>query len=295
MTRIFFILENLWDRRIVPDNEYYDSDEGEAQGSGENVTSGHERDYNDDTAPVASKEGAPLDVKMSLDEEAQIAEALEEPVNKDEDDKMVTDTEDNVVEEEDTVMTEADNTEKETTPAPNQLTETNTPASESTTKTALTEPLKESLSSVVSPPSATNNERENGVEMKTEAEHGQTTATTTTQHNVTATAKESTEHASAAPSSPSSKLLGHDSEEEGEVKSIKSHASSPPESHKMEEVAEQTTSTADNGKGSSPAPATTATTEAAEAPAVEAPAPQAPAPVAVVEEEEDLEDGEITD
>jgi histone deacetylase 1/2 len=99
-------IENLWDRRIVPDNEYYDSDEGEAQGPGGNVKSRHERNYNDDA--TVSKEATPMDAKMSQDEEAQIAEALDDDFKEEEvveDDKIVTDTEDNGIEQEDIIMT----------------------------------------------------------------------------------------------------------------------------------------------------------------------------------------------
>lgn len=41
-------LGSLWDRRIVPDNEYYDSDEGEAQGTVHNLSSRNYRDYNEE-------------------------------------------------------------------------------------------------------------------------------------------------------------------------------------------------------------------------------------------------------
>lgn len=39
------ILESFWDRRIVPDNEFYDSDEGEAQGTTKNLSSRHYQNY----------------------------------------------------------------------------------------------------------------------------------------------------------------------------------------------------------------------------------------------------------
>lgn len=87
------VIENCWDRRIVPDNEYYDSDEGEAQGAGGNVKSGHERNYNDDD--IDSKEGTPMDVKMSQEEEDEIADALnEEPIKQEDRHQTVTDSED---------------------------------------------------------------------------------------------------------------------------------------------------------------------------------------------------------
>lgn len=94
---MFTYIENCWDRRIVPDNEYYDSDEGEAQGAGGNVTSGHERNYNEEDTD--SKEGTPMDIKMSQEEEDEIADALnEEPIKLEE-------PEQTMVEEEDKIMT----------------------------------------------------------------------------------------------------------------------------------------------------------------------------------------------
>ncbi|CDS13278.1 Putative Histone deacetylase RPD3 [Lichtheimia ramosa] len=37
--------QSFWDRRIVPDNEFYDSDEGEAQGTTKNLSSRHYQNY----------------------------------------------------------------------------------------------------------------------------------------------------------------------------------------------------------------------------------------------------------
>ncbi|KAG2222601.1 hypothetical protein INT45_008720 [Circinella minor] len=39
--------ESFWDRRIVPDNEFYDSDEGEAQGTVQNLTSRNYQSYDE--------------------------------------------------------------------------------------------------------------------------------------------------------------------------------------------------------------------------------------------------------
>ncbi|CAO3692949.1 unnamed protein product [Rhizopus microsporus] len=73
--------QNFWDRRIVPDNEYYDSDEGEAQGTTENLKSRHERNYRDDSQVEKSGTTSPEavnNVKISQEEEEELAEALRE-------------------------------------------------------------------------------------------------------------------------------------------------------------------------------------------------------------------------
>ncbi|CEG73086.1 Putative Histone deacetylase [Rhizopus microsporus] len=73
--------QNFWDRRIVPDNEYYDSDEGEAQGTTENLKSRHERNYREDSQVEKSGTASPEavnNVKISQEEEEELAEALRE-------------------------------------------------------------------------------------------------------------------------------------------------------------------------------------------------------------------------
>ncbi|KAG1143846.1 hypothetical protein G6F37_000322 [Rhizopus arrhizus] len=82
--------QNFWDRRIVPDNEYYDSDEGEAQGTMENIKSGHERNYDEeeDKEEQEQKESRTMspmsanDVKISQEEENEIEETLREEEDK---------------------------------------------------------------------------------------------------------------------------------------------------------------------------------------------------------------------
>ncbi|KAG1448421.1 hypothetical protein G6F46_004854 [Rhizopus delemar] len=82
--------QNFWDRRIVPDNEYYDSDEGEAQGTMENIKSGHERNYDEekDKEEQEQKESrttSPMSanaVKISQEEENEIEETLREEEDK---------------------------------------------------------------------------------------------------------------------------------------------------------------------------------------------------------------------
>jgi histone deacetylase 1/2 len=93
------LVENYWDRRIVPDNEYYDSDEGEAQGAGGNIKSGHERDYNDEGTPLSTG------MQMSQEEEEEIAKALSEEAD---DAVKIEQTDDMMIDskpEQDTLMT----------------------------------------------------------------------------------------------------------------------------------------------------------------------------------------------
>jgi histone deacetylase 1/2 len=80
----------------MPENEYYDSDEGEAQGSGNNVTSRHQRDYNDTN-----------DVQMSQEEEDQIAEALKQDEANDTEKEVTIEH----IQEQDTEMDAADEAE----------------------------------------------------------------------------------------------------------------------------------------------------------------------------------------
>lgn len=65
----------------MPDNEFYDSDEGEAQGAGGNIKSGHERNYNDDSKVDTPLSVGVQDIQISQDEEEQIAKALKEETN----------------------------------------------------------------------------------------------------------------------------------------------------------------------------------------------------------------------
>ncbi|KAI8379711.1 uncharacterized protein BYT42DRAFT_569724 [Radiomyces spectabilis] len=118
--------QSFWDRRIVPDNEYYDSDEGETQNTPGMKKSRHYQAYDDDNheydgdesdggqangkAPSADNTRASsmsIDDKqpmeISQDEERQIAEALL-------DDKVKvepTESNDGLKEDEDVTMTES--------------------------------------------------------------------------------------------------------------------------------------------------------------------------------------------
>ncbi|KAI9020750.1 hypothetical protein CLU79DRAFT_755321 [Phycomyces nitens] len=101
-------IQALWDRRVIPDNEFYDSDEGEAQGSGGNRKSRHYQNYGEEDSSVYDgdesdenrangSEARPAkkaksramevdteivtkqeDVVVSRDEEMEIEEALKE-------------------------------------------------------------------------------------------------------------------------------------------------------------------------------------------------------------------------
>ncbi|CAO3625032.1 unnamed protein product [Mucor hiemalis] len=112
--------QNYWDRRIVPDNEFYDSDEGEAQGAGGNLKSKHERDYKDDV--VESTEDVAMDITMSQQEEEEIADALKDIVEDDNketnEENAVNQTENVEAQQEDIVMTEAEEVKKEKSPSP---------------------------------------------------------------------------------------------------------------------------------------------------------------------------------
>lgn len=91
----------------MPDNEFYDSDEGEAQGAGGNLKSKHERDYKDDV--VESTEDVAMDITMSQQEEEEIADALKDIVEDDNketnEENAVNQTENVEAQQEDIVMT----------------------------------------------------------------------------------------------------------------------------------------------------------------------------------------------
>lgn len=101
----------------MPDNEFYDSDEGEAQGAGGNLKSKHERNHKDDNDDAVetkeevaeSKEVAPMDVTMSQEEEEEIARALkesaEEAKEKNSVENAVSQAENAEVQQEDVEMT----------------------------------------------------------------------------------------------------------------------------------------------------------------------------------------------
>ncbi|KAK4510680.1 uncharacterized protein ATC70_005112 [Mucor velutinosus] len=254
--------QNYWDRRIMPENEYYDSDEGEAQGAGGNLKSKHERNYNDDKP-------SDMDIQMSQEEEDQIA-ALNSNDNHDEHgrvpnveqeskpvkveqmeqdtvmESMVIDDQNTASVQEDIVMTEAVETKEPST---------------STSPSAATDAIiSESEPSATAP--------------LVEAEHIETTATTadsqlpahpsseadtTSSTNNTAIGNsDEPEKAAAAAAAASSPVVTNataaDSEEEGEVKSIKSQSPPPPTPPPQETALSLSTS--------SPSSATTTTTAA---------------------------------
>lgn len=259
--------QSYWDRRIMPENEYYDSDEGEAQGAGGNLKSRHERNYNDD-----SKEATPLnlDILMSQEEEDQIA-----ALNNDNDDehskvpnveedknvkleRMEEDAVDNMVidndntpqietAQEDIVMADVDIKEplksattsspplhppaeqtKISTPPPVTETIINAPSPDkhqSSTTPIISEPAP-SVDSGIATALTTTNE----TSLPTTQPDNMTTITTT---NVEETAPQQLdiiepEKVNAlSPVAHIAERLGAESEEEGEVKSIKSQSPPP--------------------------------------------------------------------
>lgn len=245
--------QNYWDRRIVPDNEFYDSDEGEAQGAGGNLKSKHERDHKDDVVEtkeevVESKEVAPMDVTMSQEEEEEIARALKESAEeaKEKNNKetsvenAVSQAENAEVQQEDVEMTEAEVVEKVNSPSPAAAVGAAAPAADvsdnvnttedkDTTQTNLTPVIKvdESVEPTAEPSTTTTTVAESTAEteLKTETEPP-------------LEAMETDIDVPSAPVEPEKKdesnllKLGNDSEEEGEVKSVKSPSPPPPASPK---------------------------------------------------------------
>ncbi|KAI7895419.1 uncharacterized protein EV154DRAFT_495883 [Mucor mucedo] len=229
--------QNCWDRRIVPDNEYYDSDEGEAQGAGGNVVSGHERNYNEDE-DTDSKEGSPMDIKMSQEEEDEIADALnDEPIKLEQD--------------EDIVMADK---ERSPSPEPTNYTTTSTTSnninnnSNSSHEPVLQTPEIAVIKHEETPVAAV--DTSDAVPTITTAAPPPPPPTTVTAVAETAVVPETAPkvHAELENDTMSSRL-GVDSEEEGEVKSIKSQSPPPPpESPKelVEQVVQETTIVTDH-------------------------------------------------
>ncbi|GAA5815212.1 histone deacetylase [Mucor flavus] len=253
--------ENGWDRRIVPDNEYYDSDEGEASGPAGNIRSGHERNYRDDDedddTDSKEEEVTSMDIKMSHEEEEEIANALkDELIKQEQDDRMETDVEDNVPEVEETVPEveenernveenvrhEEDNiqdvedvtmTEREHSPSPvaEQVTIANiTPESTTATTTTTT---TTTTTAALAAATATTTTTDNSVTSNIEPVEVKTEETPIIQEPESQAESSMTKsHPVESEQDNMSSRLGVDSEEEGEVKSIKSHSPPPPESPK---------------------------------------------------------------
>jgi histone deacetylase 1/2 len=116
----------LWDKRVVPDNEFYDDDEGEAQGTPYNAKSRHHQNHGldddndrtekdnqahhikaepspsspsasngngsdqEDTQPMTLDAPQPA-ISVTEDEEMQIAEALQEENRKQAEENIKTD------------------------------------------------------------------------------------------------------------------------------------------------------------------------------------------------------------
>ncbi|CAO0802287.1 unnamed protein product [Mucor circinelloides] len=208
--------QNYWDRRIMPENEYYDSDEGEAQGAGGNLKSKHERNYNDDKP-------ADMDIQMSQEEEDQIA-----ALNSDNDDEhgkvpnveqedrsvkveqmeedtvesMVIDNENTASVQEDTVMADVGPSKSATPPVPEAIVSEQEP----TTLPSEAAPHVESEDA--------SNATSSNLPAKQSSDIDMTSNTAIEETNIA--------HKAAA------NTAAADSEEEGEVKSIKSQSPSPP-------------------------------------------------------------------
>jgi histone deacetylase 1/2 len=259
--------QSYWDRRIMPENEYYDSDEGEAQGAGGNLKSRHERNYNDD-----SKEATPLDldVIMSQEEEDQIAALNNE--NDDEHSKVPNVEEDKNVKlermEEDTVdnmVIDDDNTPQIETvqedivmadvnikkPSKSATLPPPPPALAEQTKIDAPSPVTETIINAPSPDKHQSSATSIISESAPSVDSGIATTLTTTNETslptiqpdniitVTTTNIEETappqqlditepEKANAlSPIAHIAERLGAESEEEGEVKSIKSQSPPP--------------------------------------------------------------------
>ncbi|GAN08679.1 histone deacetylase 1/2 [Mucor ambiguus] len=249
--------QNYWDRRIMPENEYYDSDEGEAQGAGGNLKSKHERNYNDDKP-------SDMDVQMSQEEEDQIA-ALNSNDNNDEHGRVP-----NVEQEDKSVKVEQ--MEEDTVMDSMVVDDENTATvQEDTVMTEVVVKTKEPSTST-SPPIATeaivNESEPSGAALLVEAKHIETTADiqlpshpsldadkTSNINNTAIEDSQEPEMATVAASSPAvTSTVAADSEEEGEVKSIKSQ--SPPPATPPTQEATLSLST------SSPTSATTTTAAA---------------------------------
>lgn len=214
--------QNYWDRRIMPENEYYDSDEGEAQGAGGNLKSKHERNYNDDKP-------ADMDIQMSQEEEDQIA-ALNsdnddehgkvpnveqedrsvkvEQMEEDTVDSMVIDNENTASVQEDTVMTDVGPSKSATPPVPEAIVS----EQESTTLPSEAAPLVESEDAPNTTSSNLPAKQSSDIDMTSN----------------TAIEETNTAQKAAASSPAAANTAAVDSEEEGEVKSIKSQSPSPP-------------------------------------------------------------------
>lgn len=206
--------QNYWDRRIMPENEYYDSDEGEAQGAGGNVESKHERNYNED-------------VQMSQEEEDQIA-ALNSNDNDNEHDRVP-----NIEQEDKSVKVE--HMEEDATVAESMVVDDDENTASVQQDAVMTEAVVEAKEpSTSTPPSATTTSEAitNESAPAVEAEHGETTADTDlpTQPSLDADMPSSTNNTAIDGSNEPEKATtaAADSEEEGEVKSIKSQSPSPP-------------------------------------------------------------------
>ncbi|KAI8638262.1 hypothetical protein BD408DRAFT_373742 [Parasitella parasitica] len=226
--------QSYWDSRIMPANEYYDSDEGEAQGAGGNLKSRHERNYNQDTE-------LDMDIQMSQEEEDQIAALNNE--NEDEHGKVPSVKEDKFVKLErkedvivdNMVIDNANAAQMEDTIMADV--EAKAP-SRSATPPSLPQPPVSAAESAVRPCSPEQSARNtcNPSEPALAVSSGTTKAASVPAAIAITTntpPKLDIDEPASSPAAPTtSERLGVESEEEGEVKSIKSQ-SPPPPSHEI--------------------------------------------------------------
>jgi histone deacetylase 1/2 len=87
VTKLFPCLERLWDQRIIPENEFYDSDEGEGDDINGQKKSMNEQSYaseasgekmNGSSLQTDNKETKQVRVSITEEEEMELTAALDE-------------------------------------------------------------------------------------------------------------------------------------------------------------------------------------------------------------------------
>ncbi|KAI9314392.1 hypothetical protein BX666DRAFT_1966195 [Dichotomocladium elegans] len=224
--------QSFWDRRIVPDNEYYDSDEGEAQGTVKNLSSRHYHSYENDDEEYDGDESDGNRVNGKVDHTRSSSSSVDERM------------------EDAAPITSITNT----TPTARNATTTAAPAA------VVTEEEERQIEEVlladnvkVEPQDASNEILLNGepegtssmdVEMKVEAEEGTsalqketpTQSTSSRTQSPVAPGVTETTAAKATETDATPKSMNMESEEEGEVLSGKSASPSPSPSQQSKAV-----------------------------------------------------------
>ncbi|KAI8967864.1 hypothetical protein BDF20DRAFT_908188 [Mycotypha africana] len=258
------ISQNFWDRRIVPDNEFYDSDEGESQHEGESRAkkSRLDRNYDEDgkytnhSNSKGSNTSSPLPThqqhNLSKEEEDEIAKVLEEQTDQQQqqNDYMLTDSSDRVISapmalqhqpavDEDVLMTEAITEQQSTLPTPPAV-EDNVVASYSF-DTNIPMPTETqqylSTSSIAAVPVTAENS-------EVPVANTLSSDRLTTASSITEAKQDSNPNTNVITNTSGSKNQAKTTEsedEEGEVKSVKSMLSSVPTSPPFDKSLEQNT------------------------------------------------------